>query len=317
MRLAKPFFQLPILFEVERLKAEVEALPSEAWVSHPDSVAGNSAARLISAGGTETDSVHGQMLPTPWLAAMPYASQILAGFGVVWSRSRLMRLAPGARVPEHADINYHWHTRVRLHIPIVTRPQVRFHCDGESVHMAAGEAWIFDNWRRHHVENGSDADRIHLVADTTGTAAFWQFACGPTPPRAQWRTMPWNPDTTSRLLTESDQRSPIMPAAEVQLLVDDLRAELVIAVDTEEARLRMIRFGLLLESFVQDWRQLCALHGVRGRARSDFARLAAAVHQAAKPLANGLTMRTNNACAMLVLEKRVLQHLVVDDEPRT
>ena len=139
MRLAEPFYQLPVLFDIERLQAEVATLPAEAWGSHPDKLSGNSAARLISAGGAETDSVHGQMLATPWLAAMPYARQVLAGFGVVWSRSRLMRLAPGARVPEHADINYHWHTRVRLHIPIQTRPQVRFHCDGQSVHMAAGE----------------------------------------------------------------------------------------------------------------------------------------------------------------------------------
>lgn len=314
MRLAKPFFQLPVLFDVERLQAEVAALPAEAWVSHPDSVPGNSATRLISAGGAETDNVHGQMLPTPWLAAMPYARQVLAGFGVVWSRSRLMRLAPGAGVPEHADINYHWHTRVRLHIPILTRPQVRFHCDGETVHMASGEAWIFDNWRRHHVENGSDEDRIHLVADTTGTAAFWQFACGSAPPRAQWRTMNWNPEALPRLLTESDQRSPIMPAAEVQLLIDDLRAELMIAADTAQARSRITRFDLLLESFVQDWRQLCALHGVGGRARPDFARLTGAVRQAAEPLANGLVMRTNNASAMLVLEKRVLQHLVADGD---
>lgn len=314
MRLAKPFFQLPVLFDVERLQAEVAALPAEAWVSHPDSVPGNSAMRLISAGGAETDGVHGQMLPTPWLAAMPYARQVLAGFGVVWSRSRLMRLAPGAGVPEHADINYHWHTRVRLHIPILTRPQVRFHCDGETVHMASGEAWIFDNWRRHHVENGSDEDRIHLVADTTGTAAFWQFACGSAPPRAQWRTMNWNPEALPRLLTESDQRSPIMPAAEVQLLIDDLRAELMIAADTAQARHRITRFGLLLESFVQDWRQLCALHGVGGRARPDFARLTGAVRQAVEPLANGLVMRTNNASAMLVLEKRVLQHLIADGD---
>jgi len=314
MRLAKPFFQLPVLFDVERLQSEVAALPAEAWVSHPDSLAGNSAARLISAGGAETDSVHGQMLGTRWLTTMPYVQQVLAGFGVVWSRSRLMRLAPGARVPEHADINYHWHTRVRLHVPILTRPQVRFHCDGATVHMAAGEAWIFDNWRRHHVENGSDADRVHLVADTTGTAAFWRFACGPTPPRAQWRTIPWDPDAMPHLLTESVQQSPIMPAAEVQWLIDDLRAELTMSSDKgPDSGARSARFGLLLESFVQDWRQLCALHGVSGRARPEFERLAFAVHQAARPLAAGLVMRTNNAGALLVLEKRVLQHLVAAD----
>jgi hypothetical protein len=312
MRLARPFFQLPVLFETARLQAEVSALPAEAWAPHPDGLPGNSAARLISAGGEEMEFVHGQMLPTRWLAAMPYLRQVLAGFGVVWSRSRLMRLAPGAGVPEHADINYHWHARVRLHIPIFTWPEVRFHCDGESVHMAAGEAWIFDNWRRHHVENKATAERIHLVADTTGTAAFWQFACGPAPPRGQWRTVAWDPGISPQLLTEGDQRSPVMPAAEVQLLVDDLRAELAVAGDTSEAKTRAARFSKLLESFVLDWRQLCALHGAGGRGRADFLRLAAAVGEAAKPLADGLVMRTNNVSALLVLEKRVLQHLVAD-----
>lgn len=313
MRLPRPFFQLPVLFDIERLQAEAAALPAEAWVPHPDRVPGASAARLISVGGSETDSVHGQMLPTRWLAAMPYMRQALAGFDVVWSRSRLMRLAPGADVPEHADINYHWHTRVRLHIPIFTRPEVRFHCDGQSVHMAAGEAWIFDNWRRHRVENRSDAERIHLVADTTGTAAFWRLACGQAPPRAQWRTASWNPRIDPPLLTEGDQRLPVMPAAEVQLLIDDLRAELMTVTDTAEAKVRAARFSMLLDSFVRDWRQLCALHGVGGRARPAFLRLAGMVREAAMPLAEGLVMRSNHASAMLVLEKRVLQHLIVDE----
>lgn len=313
MRLSRPFFQLPVMFDAARLRAEVAALPAEAWVAHPDQARGNSAARLITPQGLETDSVHGQMLPTRWLEAMPYVQQVLAGFGVVWSRSRLMRLAPGAIVPEHADINYHWHTRVRLHIPVFTQPQVRFHCDGQDVHMAAGEAWIFDNWRRHHVENGSDQERIHLVADTTGTASFWQFACGPTPPREQWRTVGWEPDAKPRLMTENDQRSPIMPAAEVEWLIDDLRDELM--APTGAANLQ--RFSMLLESFVLDWRQLCALHGVGGQGRVEFLRLVGAVRQAAGPLAEGLTMRTNGAGALLVLEKRVLQHLVAEAPART
>ncbi|WP_454759547.1 sulfotransferase [Caulobacter segnis] len=306
MRLSRPFFQLPVQFDVARLRAEVAALPAEAWVAHPDQAPGNSAARLITPEGAETNSVHGQMLPTRWLEAMPYVQQVLAGFGVVWSRSRLMHLAPGASVPEHADINYHWHKRVRLHIPVFTQPEVRFHCDGQDVHMAAGEAWIFDNWRRHHVENNSDHERIHLVADTTGTASFWQFACGPTPPREQWRTVGWEPGGKARVLTENDQRSPIMPAAEVEWLIDDLRGELVAATPTADAH----RFGILLESFVLDWRQLCALHGVGGQGRPEFLRLVDAVRQAAGPLAQGLVMRANGVGAALVLDKRVLLHLV-------
>lgn len=313
MRLSRPFFQLPVLFDAGRLQAEVAALPVEAWVPHPDGVPGNSAARLISAGGRETDSVHGHMLPTRWLEGMPYTRQVLAGFGVVWGRSRLMRLAPGVGVPEHADINYHWHTRVRMHIPVFTRPQVRFHCDGQCVHMAAGEAWVFDNWRRHHVENTADADRIHLVADTSGTAAFWQFACGEAPPREQWRTVGWNPGANAQLLTERNERMMVMPAGEVQYLVEDLCRELTVARDSADARERAARFAMVMENFVFDWRQLCALHGMEGRAIADFLRLAQAVHEAARQNADGLVMQANGASALLVLEKRVLQNLVVED----
>jgi len=311
VKLARPFYHLPILFDAARLREEVATLPAEAWVSHPDNLPGNSAVRLISAGGAESDTIHGQMSPTPWLDGLPYIRQTLASFGVVWGRSRLMRLSPGADVPEHADINYHWHTRVRVHIPICTSAEVRFHCDGEAVHMAAGEAWIFDNWRRHHVENRAPAERIHLVADTSGTAAFWRFARNAPPPRRDWRMVAWNPASREHLLTECNERTPIMPAAEAELLLEDLCSELVGALDSEDTRTRAARFVHLMESFAFDWRQLCALHGVAGKELAAFVRLGAKLRDSASPLGEGLVMRTNGVGVLQVLDKRVLQHLVL------
>ncbi len=176
MRLPKPFYRLPVRFDVPRLAAEVSQLPASAWAPHPNEIEGNSSVRLISADGAENDDVSGRMLVTPHLKAAPYVRQVLASFGVVWSRSRLMRLAPGAVVPLHADINYQWYSRVRLHSPVQTHPDVAFYCGDERVHMAAGEAWLFDNWRLHRVENPSHVERIHLVADTSGTAPFWRLA---------------------------------------------------------------------------------------------------------------------------------------------
>ena len=316
MKLPQPFYQLPVLFDAARLQAEVATLPDAAWVPHPDGIPGNSAVRLITAGGAETDGHRGQMRPTRWLEAMPYLRQVLAGVGVVWSRSRLMRLAPGVGVPEHADINHHWHTRVRLHIPVVTQPAVRFHCDGRAVHMASGEAWIFDNWRRHRVENQATADRIHLVADTSGTASFWQFACGPAPPRSQWRTIGWDAEAAKvPLLTERDQRTPVMPPAEVQMLVDDLRTDLAaVPADSVDGRARVATMDQLLESFVQDWRQLCALYGLDGAGRPEFQRLAGAVREAARRMGEGLVMGSNGAEARHVLDKRVLEQLLADGD---
>src|SRR4029077_13510661 len=106
-------------FDVERLRTEVTALPEAAWARHPNDIAGNSSLRLLSVEGGENDDFNGVILPTAHLRNSPYLRQVLTSFGVVWGRSRLMRLAPGAEVPQHADINYHWYTRVRLHIPVI------------------------------------------------------------------------------------------------------------------------------------------------------------------------------------------------------
>ncbi len=65
-------------------------------------------------------------------------------------------------------------------------------------------------------------------------------------------------------------------------------------------------------SGLEDHRQLPQGQRLRDR-RPDFLRLAGALRGAAKLLADGLVMRTNNASALLVLEKRVLQHLVGDE----
>ena len=168
MHFPTPFLRLPLRFDAQALAAEVNALPKEAWTAHPDGFPGNNAVRLVSPGGEESDGQSGAMGPTPWLQASPYIREIMAELDGVWGRSRLMGLAPGAQVPDHVDIHYYWQTHIRLHIPIITDPGVEFTCDGETVHMAAGECWTFDSFRRHDVQNRSQVHRVHLVLDTVG-----------------------------------------------------------------------------------------------------------------------------------------------------
>lgn len=313
MRLPRPFYRLPVRFDSARLRAEVEALPASAWVDHPNEIEGNTSLRLISAKGGENDNLRGPMLPTPHLLASPYIRQVLASFGVVWSRSRLMRLGPGARVPEHADASYHWFSRVRLHIPVITRPEVRFHCGGVDVHMAAGEAWVFDNWRRHHVENASDEARIHLVADTTGTAAFWQYVVQSEHPQ-DVRTIPYQPGIDARLATERVAPRPVMPPAEVELLLDDLVAELTAADGMPEAAQHLARYAGLLNGFCLDWRQLYLVYGEDPAGARQYSEIVADLRNATKAIAHGLVMRTNHVAAQAVLESRLLQHVFRPDD---
>lgn len=310
MRLPKPFYRLPLRFDVERLRAEAAALPAEAWARHPNDIKGNSAVRLISVDGGENDDVNGRMQPTAHLQHSPYIQQILAGFGVVWSRSRLLRLAPGATVPEHADINYHWFTRVRLHIPIVTRPEVRFYCGDQAVHMAAGEAWVFDNWRSHRVENFTADERIHLVADTSGSAAFWQLVAQSDNPAAQVRQVAFSADRQAAPMTERTKLAAVMVPAELDFLILDLRAELVARESAGDGRARLQRYHGLLEALCKDWRQLYAMYGDEPDGWSEFIRLRDSVRNTSRDLSDGLVMRTNNVNAHAVLEGRVLRAML-------
>ena len=175
VRLANEFIRLPYTFDVGKLAEEVQSFDSSEWLPHVQGFAGNSSIPLISLNGEMNDDFNGPMKATDKLQRSPYIKQVLASFGEVFGRSRLMGLDGKCSVPEHRDVNYHWYNRVRIHIPVITNPDVLFYCGNTHVHMAAGETWIFDSWKRHHVDNSSDQFRVHLVVDTAGSAKFWQM----------------------------------------------------------------------------------------------------------------------------------------------
>ncbi len=310
MRLPQPFQRLSVRFDADRMREEIDRIPPSAWAAHPNDIPGNSSIRLISVNGTQNDDVNGRMAMTPHLAKLPYLRQILGSFGVVWGRSRLMRLAPGASVPQHADINYHWFTRVRLHIPIVTEPEVRFFCGDESVHMAAGEAWLFDNWRLHRVENASDRERIHLVADTAGGSSFWRFVANSRSPDSKDVGFAYDPQRSTTLLTEQAMLAPVMNPAEVEMLIQDLRSELVADDESAASAVQLARYHSLLENFCKDWRQLYLLHGVGELGWSEFANLRDGAREASKTLSEGLVLCTNRVAAHVVFEGRVLRPML-------
>ena len=168
MRLKQPFLKLPIRFDAEAIAAEVRALPTSAWTAHPTGFVGNEAVRLITPGGELSDAIEGPMGPTIHLQQCQYVRAILAEIGAVWGRSRFMGLGAGGQVPNHVDIHYYWRTHWRIHVPVITNPGVHFTCGGETVHMAAGECWVFDSFRWHDVQNRGSEQRIHLVIDTVG-----------------------------------------------------------------------------------------------------------------------------------------------------
>ncbi len=192
MKLPAPFIQLPLCFDAALLAAEVGALGERPWRPHPQGFAGNSMLPLVAVGGDPAnEAFSGAMQPTAELQRCPYLMQVHASLGATVGRSRLMRLSGNAEVKRHVDQGYYWIERVRVHVPIVTQPTVRFECGDAAVNMAQGECWIFDTWRQHRVINAAEQSRIHLVIDTVGGGEFWRLVdqgrAPSTRPGADWQ----------------------------------------------------------------------------------------------------------------------------------
>lgn len=215
MKLSSAIYQLSLRFDVERLQHEVAQLPDGAWATHPNGYAGNSSLVLVSVDGTMNDdfAIAGSMQPSRWLLRCPYLMQVLASLNAPISRTRLMRLDGRSTVPKHRDSNYHWYRRTRVHIPIVTHSSVEFVCDNEARHFAAGEAWTFDNSRPHEVLNPARQSRIHLVADTRGSDAFWKLLTATTDVPASKQA--------------SNQFVPFRQSDEIELPVEPYRFEVL------------------------------------------------------------------------------------------
>lgn len=173
MKLDYRFIQLPLKFDANRLLEEVSALGESVWQPHHQGFAGNFAMTLITPNGVNKhDGFVGPMQPTEYLKSCPYLMDVLRCIGGVWGRTRLMKLSGQAEVTAHIDVDYYWRERMRVHVPIVTQPNVRFYSGDQDINMKVGECWIFDTWSMHNVINHATEERIHLVADTVGGDTF-------------------------------------------------------------------------------------------------------------------------------------------------
>ena len=273
MKLRVRFLQLPIQFDAARLADEVAALPESAWRPHPKAFPGNHALPLITTDGDPaSDARAGAMAPTPHLLACPYLMQVLGDLGATWGRSRLMRLSGDAEVTAHVDTDYYWRDHMRVHVPIVTQPTVRFLCGGEQVNMAAGEGWIFDTWSLHSVHNDATRARIHLVADTVGGDGLLDLIEGgrsPREARAGWSPKPSPPRTEPlpELAYERCNTPTVMTPWELRDHLGFLMSEVA------PGQPQMAAIAPTLNRLRVNWHALWARSGDHEGARADYAEL--------------------------------------------
>ncbi|HVT32736.1 MAG TPA: sulfotransferase [Rhodanobacteraceae bacterium] len=291
MKLAFPFIQLPLLFDAGALAAEIGAFGEDMWRAHPSGIEGNTALPLVAADGDPArgDALEGRMRPTPALLQSAYMQQVLGSLDAVLGRIRLMRLSGRAEVDRHIDSDYYWNERVRVHVPILTSPAVRFSCGDAAVNMAAGECWIFDTWRMHHVLNDADNPRIHLVVDTVGGAAFWNLVNAGRPhtaPRAGWnpRFVAPQPSAAPMLMFESVNSQSPMSYWELRDHVRFLLGE----VDPQP---RMDAVAGIAGAFVMQWQTLWFRFGADDAALPHYRELLDGYLAQTKQLAAGIRLR--------------------------
>jgi hypothetical protein len=200
--------RLTLRFDPRRLQDDLRRLASGVWTPHFNTsffegdwsgiaLRASPSDRGLYAGGAITAE---SFAATEALEACPYFQEVLATFQCPLKSTRLLRLAPGSVIREHSDSDLGEELGdVRLHIPVVTNPEVEFYLAGKRVAMEAGECWYLDLSLPHRVQNRGASERVHLVVDcvlndwlrdlirnpvasergesaVTGAAAFEQFA---------------------------------------------------------------------------------------------------------------------------------------------
>ena len=233
------------------------------------------------------------MAPTPHLLACPYLMQVLETLGGTWGRSRLMRLSGDSEVTPHVDTDYYWRDHMRVHVPIVTQPTVRFICGDEQVNMKAGECWIFDTWTLHSVRNDATRARIHLVADTVGGGnllPLMEQGKSPTETRPGWapKLSPPRPGPPPVLAYKSRNLPDVMTPWEMRDHLGFLLSEVPPGFP------KVVPIAQALNRLRANWHALWARSGDDPAARPEYAALLEQTRDAVNAMgAHDIPMRNN------------------------
>ena len=161
--------------DIAELKTAVLALPETVWESENADKPNRFGAldttqhiifRFVSNFRDWRDS-YDRPLWNEWKPLLePLLAAATASYGYVrgdYPRVMLARMAPGGIIHPHCDQNPAAKWPHKIHVPLLTNPDVRFFVDPQSYHFHEGEAVEVNNMGLHAVENRGSTDRIHLI----------------------------------------------------------------------------------------------------------------------------------------------------------
>jgi hypothetical protein len=167
-------------FDVQEMLRDIQRCKSQDWLDHYDEGLSEDygAIPLVSLDGRLDGadaqrplplSEYHRYQPTRFANELPYFRKIMDAVQCPKGRTRIMKLAPGAKIASHRDIAEEVacfeFDHVRLHIPIQTNDKVFFYVGDERLHMAPGRLYYVNFIKKHWVHNGGDNMRTHLVMD--------------------------------------------------------------------------------------------------------------------------------------------------------
>lgn len=178
------YIQLPYYFDAAQMQQEVNAITA-GWTAHFNTMhyQGDwSGIPLRSPGGkldnllADAGAVKEPFGDTPLMQQCTYLRSILDQMPWEKTAVRLLKLSQGAVVKEHKDYGLNYEQgEVRLHIPVITHPDVEFYLDSHRLQMQEGTCWYINASLPHRLSNPSPVDRIHLVADCLVNDALQQM----------------------------------------------------------------------------------------------------------------------------------------------
>jgi len=169
----KAAVKLPLSVDPANLQADLDRIDPAEWLTHfnTDYFEGDWTGVALRAAPGNAQTLHvdpaaQKFVDTSAMLLCPHIAAALGMFQCPLKSVRLLKLTAGSSIREHRDDDLGWEAgEVRLHVPIITNPEVEFFLNGQRIAMKEGECWYLDLSLPHRVENRSKADRIHLVID--------------------------------------------------------------------------------------------------------------------------------------------------------
>jgi len=166
--------RLGLQFDADSIASEMEELSPAAWIPHFNKAIHEGEWSGVTLRGPGGDGR--RIYPDPTgiqpvadtsiLDACPVVAKAIASMQCPVVIARFLSLGPGSVLRPHRDDGLGFDAgTVRLHVPVVSDPEVTFELGGSPVAMALGECWYLDFRQPHSARNRSGRRRVHLVLD--------------------------------------------------------------------------------------------------------------------------------------------------------